>query len=148
VIPVPTGVRVWLATGRTDMRKGFGGLALLVQETLKRDPHSGNLFVFRGRRGDLIKVLWYDGQGLCLFSKRIDRGRFLWPHRRTERCRFPPHSWAICSRASTGAIPSRPGVRLRPDEQQSLAKQSLRGRLEGWQITLIRFPPVWLTLTQ
>jgi transposase len=44
-----------------------------VQETLKRDPHSGNLFVFRGRRGDLIKVLWYDGQGLCLFSKRIDR---------------------------------------------------------------------------
>jgi transposase len=79
MIPVPTGVRVWLATGHTDMRKGFGGLSLLVQETLRRDPHSGNLFVFRGRRGDLIKVLWYDGQGLCLFSKRIDRGRFLWP---------------------------------------------------------------------
>jgi transposase len=79
MIPVPTGTRVWLATGHTDMRKGFGGLSLLVQETLKRDPHSGNLFVFRGRRGDLIKVLWYDGQGLCLFSKRIDRGRFLWP---------------------------------------------------------------------
>jgi transposase len=79
MIPVPTGVRVWLATGHTDMRKGFGGLSLLVQETLKRDPHSGSLFVFRGRRGDLIKVLWYDGQGLCLFSKRMDRGRFLWP---------------------------------------------------------------------
>ena len=79
MIPVPTGVRVWLATGYTDMRKGFGGLSLLVQETLKRDPHSGNLFVFRGRRGDLIKVLWSDGQALCLFSKRIDRGRFLWP---------------------------------------------------------------------
>ena len=58
MIPVPTGVRVWLATGHTDMRKGFGGLALLVQETLKRDPHSGNLFVFHGRRGDLIKVVW------------------------------------------------------------------------------------------
>ena len=79
MIPLQTGVRVWLATGHTDMRKGFGGLSLLVQETLKRDPHSGNLFVFRGRRGDLIKVLWYDGQGLCLFSKQIDRGRFLWP---------------------------------------------------------------------
>ena len=79
MIPVPAGVRVWLATGHTDMRKGFGGLSLLVQETLRRDPHSGNLFVFRGRRGDLIKVLWYDGQGLCLFSKRLDRGRFLWP---------------------------------------------------------------------
>src|SRR5690242_13446710 len=79
MIPVPTGVRVWLATGHTDMRKGFDGLALLVQETLRRDPHGGHLFVFRGRRGDLIKVLWHDGQGFCLFSKRLERGRFLWP---------------------------------------------------------------------
>jgi transposase len=79
MIPVPSGVRVWLATGRTDMRKGFDGLALLVQETLNRDPHSGQLFVFRGRRGDLVKVLWHDGQGMCLFSKRLERGRFIWP---------------------------------------------------------------------
>lgn len=79
MIPVPTGVRVWLATGHTSMRKGFDGLALIVQETLKRDPHSGHVFVFRGRRGDLIKVLWWDGQGLCLFAKRLERGRFLWP---------------------------------------------------------------------
>ena len=79
MIPVPVGVRVWLATGRTDMRKGFNGLALAVQETLRRDPHSGHLFVFRGRRGDLIKVLWYDGQGMCLFAKRLERGRFIWP---------------------------------------------------------------------
>ena len=50
-----------------------------VQEHLKRDPHGGNLFVFRGRRGDLIKVLWHDGQGLCLFAKRLERGRFIWP---------------------------------------------------------------------
>ena len=79
MIPVPSGARVWLATGVTDMRKGFPGLALLVQETLKRDPHGGHLFVFRGRRGDLIKVLWHDGQGACLFSKRLERGRFIWP---------------------------------------------------------------------
>jgi len=79
MIPVPSGVRVWLATGHTDMRKGFLGLALVVQETLKRDPHSGHLFVFRGRRGDLIKVLWHDGQGACLFSKKLERGRFIWP---------------------------------------------------------------------
>jgi transposase len=79
MIPVPAGVRVWLATGHTDMRKGFDGLALTVQETLKRDPHSGHLFVFRGRRGDLIKCLWHDGQGMCLFAKRLERGRFLWP---------------------------------------------------------------------
>jgi len=79
MIPVPSGVRVWLAAGHTDMRRGFDGLALQVQETLKRDPHCGHLFVLRGRRGHLIKVLWYDGQGMCLFSKRLERGRFLWP---------------------------------------------------------------------
>lgn len=79
MIPIPTGVRVWLATGHTDMRKGFASLALIVQETLKRDPHGGHLFVFRGRRGDLIKVIWHDGQGACLYTKRLDRGRFLWP---------------------------------------------------------------------
>ena len=78
-IPIPSGARVWLATGRTDMRKGFDGLALLVQETLKRDPHGGHLFVFRGRRGNLIKVLWHDGRGMCLFSKRLEHGRFIWP---------------------------------------------------------------------
>jgi len=79
MIPVLSGARVWLAAGHTDMRKGFDGLALMVQETLKRDPHSGHLFVFRGRRGDLIKVLWWDGDGLCLFAKRLERGRFIWP---------------------------------------------------------------------
>ena len=79
MIPVPSGVRVWLATGHTDMRKGFAGLALVVQETLKRDPHNGHLFVFRGRRGYLINVLWHDVQGACLFSKKLERGRFIWP---------------------------------------------------------------------
>jgi transposase len=79
MIAFPAGVRVWLATGHTDMRRGFDGLALLVQERLKRDPHSGQLFVFRGRRGGLVKILWHDGQGLCLFAKRLERGRFIWP---------------------------------------------------------------------
>lgn len=79
MIPVPAGVHVWLATGHTDMRKGFNGLAGCVQEMLKRDPHSGNLFVFRGKRGDLVKLLWHDGQGICLFAKRLERGRFIWP---------------------------------------------------------------------
>jgi transposase len=79
MIPVPTGVRVWLATGHTDMRCGFPGLALKVQEVLKRDPLGGHLFVFRGRRGDLIKVIWHDGDGACLFTKRLEKGRFIWP---------------------------------------------------------------------
>ena len=79
MIPVPTGVRVWLATGHTDMRCGFPGLALKVQEVLKRNPLGGHLFVFRGRRGDLIKVIWHDGDGACLFTKRLEKGRFIWP---------------------------------------------------------------------
>jgi transposase len=79
MIGLSSDVRVWLATGRTDMRKGFNSLALQVQETLKHNPHSGNLFCFRGRRGDLLKVIWHDGQGACLFVKRLERGRFLWP---------------------------------------------------------------------
>ncbi len=65
------------------MRKGFDGLAVLVQQVLEQSPHSGTLFAFRGKRGDLIKLLWYDGQGLCLFSKRMDRGRFVWPTTKT-----------------------------------------------------------------
>src|SRR6201987_1390349 len=79
MIPIPTGVRVWLATGYTDMRKGFPSLALQGQEGLRGDPLSGHLFCFRGRRGDLLKVIWHDGQGACLFTKRLERGRFLWP---------------------------------------------------------------------
>ena len=79
MIPLPTGVRVWLATGYTDMRKGFASLSLQVQEVLRRDPLSGHLFCFRGRRGNLLKVIWHDGQGACLFTKRLERGRFLWP---------------------------------------------------------------------
>jgi transposase len=79
MIAFASDVRVWLATGHTDMRKGFGTLTVLIQETLKRDPHAGDFYVFRGRRGDLIKVIWHDGQGACLFTKRLERGRFLWP---------------------------------------------------------------------
>ncbi|MGO4123084.1 IS66 family insertion sequence element accessory protein TnpB [Inquilinus sp. YAF38] len=63
MIPVPSGVRVWLAVGRTDMRRGMNGLALQVQEALGRDPHAGDLYVFRGARGDLVKILWHDGLG-------------------------------------------------------------------------------------
>ena len=79
MIPIPSGVRVWLATGHTDMRRGMNGLSLQVQEALGRNPHAGDLYVFRGRRGDLVKVLWHDGLGLSLYAKRLERGRFLWP---------------------------------------------------------------------
>ncbi len=87
MIPFPGGARVWLATGRTDMRKGMNGLALQVQEALRRDPYSGHLFVFRGRRGDLLKVLWHDDQGMCLFVKRLEHGRFVRLALAGRRCR-------------------------------------------------------------
>ena len=79
MIPVPAGVRVCLATGVTDMRRGMNTLALQVQEDLGRDPHAGDLYIFRGRRGDLVKILWSDGVGTSLYVKRLERGRFQWP---------------------------------------------------------------------
>ena len=69
MIPVPTGVRIWLAGGATDMRCGMNSLALKVQEGLSRNPHGGDLFIFRGRRGDLVKILWHDGLGMSLYAK-------------------------------------------------------------------------------
>lgn len=76
---VPAGVKVHLALGYTDMRKGLDGLATLVQEHLKKDPFSGHLFAFRGRNASRLKILFWDGNGLCLFTKRIDQGGFIWP---------------------------------------------------------------------
>ncbi len=77
MISLPAGSRIWLVAGITDMRNGFNGLASKVQNVLKDDPFSGHLFIFRGRRGDQIKVLWADSDGLCLFTKRLERGRFV-----------------------------------------------------------------------
>ena len=61
------------------MRRGFTGLSAMVQTALQQSPLSGHVFVFRGRRGDVIKLLWHDGDGLCIFHKRLDSGRFVWP---------------------------------------------------------------------
>jgi len=79
MIPISSGVRVWIATGHTDMRRGMNSLALQVQEGLKRDPHGGDLYVFRGKSGRLLKILWHDGLGMLLYAKRLERGRFVWP---------------------------------------------------------------------
>ena len=79
MISIPAGVRIYLACGATDMYKGFDGLSLMAQDTLRENPFSGALFCFRGRRGDLMKVLYWDGQDFCLFAKRLEKGRFTWP---------------------------------------------------------------------
>jgi len=79
MIPTPSGVRVWLAVGHTDMRRGMHSLVLQVQQTLGRDPHCGDLYVFRGRKADLVKIVWHDGIGLSLYTKKLEKGRFVWP---------------------------------------------------------------------
>jgi len=78
-----SGTRIWIAAGVTDMRRGFQGLAAQVQTALEQQPYSGHIFIFRGRRGDMVKLLWFDGDGLCLFQKRLERGRFVWPQAST-----------------------------------------------------------------
>lgn len=123
MIPIAAGARIWIATGHTDMRKGMKGLALLVQEGLGRDPFAGDVFVFRGRAGTLIKALWHDGIGLSLYAKRLDRGRFIWPATVD----------GVVSRRSTGAIPNTAGGRRAQDRlrnspvrlQKAHAKSSL-----------------------
>ncbi|HCQ3759594.1 TPA: IS66 family transposase [Escherichia coli] len=90
MISLPAGSRIWLVAGITDMRNGFNGLASKVQNVLKDDPFSGHLFIFRGRRGDQIKVLWADSDGLCLFTKRLERGRFVWPVTRDGKVHLTP----------------------------------------------------------
>ena len=79
MIALPDNTQIWIAAGVTALRRGFTGLSALVQIKLEQSPLCGHVFVFRGRRGDLIKVIWFDGDGLCLFSKRLERGRFVWP---------------------------------------------------------------------
>ena len=76
---IPANTRIWIVAGLTDLRRGFVGLSAMVQTALEQNPFNGHVFVFRGKRGDLIKLLWFDGDGLCLFAKRLERGRFVWP---------------------------------------------------------------------
>lgn len=72
MIQLPTGTRIWLAAGVTDLRRGFDGLSAQVQTVLQQQPFSGHVCLFRGRRGDIVKCLWFDGEGLCLFAKRLE----------------------------------------------------------------------------
>ena len=84
-----SNARVYLACGAVDMRKGIDGLAALAQASLRQNPASGAVFAFRGRRGDRLKLLFWDGQGFCLFYKVLERGRFPWPCK--ENARDRPH---------------------------------------------------------
>ncbi len=107
MIPVPAQTKVWLAAGVTDMRKGFAELSALAEQVLQQDPYCGHLFVFRGRRGDLIKVIWFDGQGSCLFSKRLERGRFVWPSARDGKLSLSPAQLAMLLEGIDWRTPER-----------------------------------------
>jgi transposase len=107
MISLPSGVRVWLACGHTDMRKGMDGLAMLAQQVLEESPFSGALFAFRGRRGGLVKLLWYDGQGMCLFSKRLERGHFVWPTTNIGRVSLSPAQVSMLLEGIDWRMPQR-----------------------------------------
>jgi transposase len=107
VIALPAGTRVWLAAGATDMRRGFDGLARQVQQVLGQDPFSGHLFVFRGRRGDLVKVLFWDSQGMCLFAKRLERGRFIWPQAKDGAVSLTPAQLSMLLEGIDWRMPAR-----------------------------------------
>jgi len=79
MIGPPPGTRVYLACGVTDMRRGFDSLSAQVESVLNHDPYGGAVYLFRGRRGDLLKAIYWDGQGLVLYAKRLEKGRFVWP---------------------------------------------------------------------
>ena len=79
MMSLPVGTRIWIAAGVTDMRCGFQGLAAKVQTALEENPLGGNVYIFRGRRGDLVKILWATEDGIWLLAKRLERGHFIWP---------------------------------------------------------------------
>ena len=102
MIPLPSGTKIWLVVGITDMRNGFNGLAAKVQTALKDDPMSGHVFIFRGRSGSQVKLLWSIGDGLCLLTKRLERGR----QPVMAKCSLRRRSWRCCWKVSTGDSPS------------------------------------------
>jgi transposase len=95
MIQVAAGTRVYLACQPVDLRKGFDGLSALVANVLHDDPFCGHLFVFRGKRGDYLKLLYWDGCGLCLFAKRLEKGRFVWPPIVDGRLQLTPAQLAL-----------------------------------------------------
>lgn len=76
---IPTQTKVYLALGSTDMRKAINGLSIFVEDKLEMDPFSGHLFVFCNKRRNMIKILYWDRNGFCLWHKRLEKHRFIWP---------------------------------------------------------------------
>jgi transposase len=123
MIGPPSGVQIWIAAGLTDMRRGFTGLSAIVQTVLQQNPFSGHVFVFRGKRGDLIKLLWWDGDGLCLFAKRLERADSCGRKRKMAQLHSHVHSYRCCWRGSIGADQHARGRQKWQSEQQKQKSQ-------------------------
>lgn len=104
MIGLPTGTRVWIAAGVTDMRSGFAALAAKVQTALEENPLGGDVFIFRGRRGDLVKILWATDDGLWLLAKRLSRGRFIWPQADVNGGQNPTPDGGVDQKRETSRI--------------------------------------------
>lgn len=79
MLSLDSNAKIYLSCGVTDMRKGISGLSILASSVISQKIPTGAMFVFRGKRSDRIKILWWDGQGFCLFYKCLDKGKFTWP---------------------------------------------------------------------
>jgi transposase len=114
MIQVARGTKVYLACRPVSMRYGFDGLSAKVASVLALDPFSGHLFLFRSKRGDYLKILYWDGSGLCLFAKRLERGRFVWPPIVDDALVLTPAQLALLieaidwRRTVAPALPTRP----------------------------------------
>jgi len=104
----PTGaVRVMVATRPVDFRKGAEGLAALVREKMTADPFSGAVYVFRAKRADRIKLIFWDGTGLCLFAKRLEKGRFVWPQAQSGAVSLTPAQLSMLLEGIDWRMPAR-----------------------------------------
>ena len=128
MIPIPSGVRVWIATGHTDMRRGMQGLALQVQEQLKRDPHVGDFIFFAGAAAIWRKCFGTTGSDFHSTQSDSTEESSSGPRRKRASCRFRRRRWRTCWKESTGAIPNSPGDRRARDESAGRARWLIAGR--------------------
>ncbi len=109
MINLPSGTRIWLVAGVTDMRKSFNGLGELVQHALDDNSFSGHLFIFRGRKGDTVKILWADADGLCLLTKRLEEASSSGQRSVTAKSPSPAHN-SLCSSISWTGVSQKQHV--------------------------------------
>ena len=107
MLTLGSSMRIYLHAHPTDMRKSFDGLMAIVQGEFGQDVRGGDLFVFINKRADRLKALWWDGDGLCLFAKRLERGRFIWPRAENGKVSLTPAQLSMLLEGIDWRIPKR-----------------------------------------